>query len=165
MTFAPATSALPGPNVRPRTNRTTHNMRFSSEYGAWARMKDRCNNPNLPGWENYGGRGITYEPAWEDFEAFYRDMGNCPPGLTLDRQDNNKGYCKNNCRWADRRVQALNRRPFKNNTTGISGITERTPGIWRVRVYTNFVRETIYQGSDFLEACCARKSWENHHGL
>jgi hypothetical protein len=28
-------------------------------YGTWADMKSRCNNPNEPSWENYGGRGIT----------------------------------------------------------------------------------------------------------
>jgi hypothetical protein len=35
-------------------------------------------------------------------------MGECPPGLTLDREDNSKGYELGNCRWATSRQQARN---------------------------------------------------------
>ena len=77
-------------------------------------MVQRCTNPKAKDWANYGGRGIIIDPDWMKFDSFYRDMGDPPRGLTLDRQDNDAGYCKANCRWATRSEQARNqRRPSK----------------------------------------------------
>ena len=41
---------------------------------------------------------------------FYKDMGNPPNGMSLERIDGQKGYCKANCKWATDKEQA-------NNTT------------------------------------------------
>ena len=50
-------------------------------------------------------------PEWAaDFRAFLRDMGECPAGLTLERNDVNKGYEPGNCRWATKTEQARNKR-------------------------------------------------------
>jgi len=77
-------------------------------YGIWQAFKDRCNNPNRKDYKYYGGKGVTYDPAWESFENFLADMGEAPKGLTLDRIDGNKGYSKSNCRWATRNQQTYN---------------------------------------------------------
>jgi hypothetical protein len=79
-------------------------------YVAWQAMRDRCNNPNIKCWKNYGGRGIKVCPEWDDFRVFLRDMGEAPPGLSLDRIDNDLGYFAANCRWTDRKTQNENRR-------------------------------------------------------
>lgn len=73
-------------------------------------MKTRCNNVKHRAYPRYGGRGITYDTAWEKFENFYRDMGPKPhPKMELERIDNEKNYCKENCRWATKKEQTRNR--------------------------------------------------------
>lgn len=101
-----------------RSANTTHGeTRFypqvSTEYKIWAGMKQRCSDPTLPGYKNYGGRGIKVCERWiNSFENFLTDMGRRPaPHLTLDRYPNNDGdYEPGNCRWATRSEQLYNSR-------------------------------------------------------
>ncbi len=80
------------------------------EYGSWCAMKNRCNNKKHPSYKRYGGRGITYDSSWQKFENFFADMGEKPdPKMELERIDNNKNYCKDNCRWATHKEQTRNR--------------------------------------------------------
>lgn len=92
-------------------------------YATWAGMLSRCYNPDFPVYENYGGRGISVDPAWHHFANFARDMGQKPdPTLTLERKRNMEGYSANNCVWATGSDQCVNRRTFKNNTSGATGV-------------------------------------------
>lgn len=76
----------------------------------WTGMLVRCQNPNTQNFKDYGGRGITVCKRWLKFENFLADMGEKPEGLTLDRKENDKGYFKENCRWATMEEQSNNRR-------------------------------------------------------
>lgn len=90
---------------------TSHGMARTPTYKCWQAMKDRCSNPLAPEAKNYIERGITVCDRWiESFENFFEDMGLQPQGLTLDRENNDLGYSKENCRWATRKEQVDNRR-------------------------------------------------------
>jgi hypothetical protein len=62
-------------------------------------MWSRCTNPNVPGYPNYGGRGIKVAKRWEQFENFISDMGPRPSGKRLGRIDIDCDYTPKNCRW------------------------------------------------------------------
>ncbi len=94
----------------------------SRAYRTWRGMLGRCYNESEPGYQAYGGRGITVCERWLTFANFHADMGDPPAGLSLDRVDNDAGYSPENCRWADRKVQARNRRSSLNVT--IAGETK-----------------------------------------
>lgn len=91
----------------------THGLSKHQAYRAWSRMRSRCNNPKDPSFRDYGGRGISISPEWDDFGAFFRDMGPAPPGTSLDRVNNSGGYGADNCRWATRAEQSRNTRAVK----------------------------------------------------
>ena len=80
-------------------------------YRTWQAMHQRCGNPRKLGFHNYGGRGVSVCARWDEFSAFWEDMGpTWQKGLELDRIDNNGDYCPENCRWTDRKTNMRNRR-------------------------------------------------------
>lgn len=96
----------------------THQKTYSKIYRTWIAMLSRCRNKNEPNYVNYGGRGITVCERWYEFENFYEDMGELPfYDAQIDRIDNDKGYCKENCRWVSAKENCRNRRTTKRYKT------------------------------------------------
>lgn len=81
----------------------------SSTHISWRAMLQRCKTPSHRVFKYYGGRGITVCDRWLVFENFLADMGERPPGMTLDRERSNGNYEPGNCRWATRKQQLINR--------------------------------------------------------
>lgn len=82
-------------------------------YNTWSAMLGRCTRPSHAKWEAYGARGITVCDRWLSFENFLADMGERPPGTTLDRVDVDGNYTRANCRWATPKEQRANQRADK----------------------------------------------------
>lgn len=94
----------------------------SKTYRVWSNLKTRATNPNSTQFAEYMGRGIGICARWLVFENFLADMGECPPGLTIERRNNDEGYSPENCYWATKKQQANNRRSSHYLT--YNGITQ-----------------------------------------
>lgn len=135
---------------------------YKSEYRAWRHMRERCNNPHNPSYPNYGDRGIKVCERWDEFTNFIADMGKKPsPQYTLDRIDNDGGYSPENCRWATRREQVLNRRMLSRNTSGVTGVFfDKIRHKWAARICVNYKRIGGGHYNTFEDAVLARKKLE-----
>lgn len=82
----------------------------SGEYGIWNTMKTRCVSKSARH-TVYQKKGISVCDEWKkDFFKFIEDMGRRPSkSHTVERIDNKKGYCKENCRWETMYIQTRNK--------------------------------------------------------
>lgn len=113
-----------------REHCTTHKQSGSRTYGSWVAMRRRCSNPDDVSFHNYAGRGITICARWNRFENFLEDLGERPPGKTLERINNDGNYEPGNCRWATQAEQCRNTRQnhyltYKGETLLISDWAKR----------------------------------------
>lgn len=120
-------------------------------YKTWEKMKSRCFNPNVAGYKNWGGRGITICGRWLEFENFVEDLGPKPgPTYTMDRIDNEGNYEPGNVRWATPTVQA------RNTRLAIGGMSQdKRRGNWLVRFHGKYIgsfmdKEKAQQTLDLL---------------
>lgn len=73
-------------------------------YQCWRNMLNRCSNPNVGSYKTYGGKGIGVCDDWKQYVNFrnWAFQNDWEEGLTIDRIDNDMGYCPDNCQWITR---------------------------------------------------------------
>lgn len=98
----------------------------------WWHMRRRCDDPDDPRYPKYGARGIRVCDRWrENFDAFLADVGPRPPGMWLERIDNDGNYEPGNCRWATPAEQQRNTRRNVRLTVGGETMTVTD---WAIRL-------------------------------
>lgn len=120
------------------------NRKRTKVYITWHNMLTRCQDPGNRGYPRYGGRGIKVCDRWQKFENFYADMGDQPPGLMIDRLDNDGDYCPENCAWHGIKEQLANRHntvrlTFDGKTLTLLEWSRRT-GLTAKRIYDRIRR-------------------------
>lgn len=136
-------------------SRGTHNLSTSPLYGIWHGMMQRCYNPTVDHYARYGGRGIQVCDEWHSLERFHHDMlPGFLPGLTLDRQDNEKGYFPSNVKWSSQVEQQRNRR--NNRLITFEGVTQ-CASAWAesIGISSNLFRQKIDRDGKNLDQLLA----------
>lgn len=90
----------------------THGKSKERLYSIWRGMRNRCYNPGVKAYKNYGGRGIQVCKGWQKYENFrewalssgYEDQ------LTIERIDCDGMYEPGNCMWVTLSDQGKNTR-------------------------------------------------------
>ena len=132
-------------------------------YALWSGIKRRCYNQNDHCYQTYGAKGIGMCDEWrDDYTAFrdwalvngydlYAQRGEC----TIDRIDNTKDYCPENCHFITTAEQNDN----KSNVIHVEYNGEiKNLAEWSKVVgvkYTTLVNRFHkgYRGSDLFNPC------------
>lgn len=131
-------------------------------YQCWADMKQRCLNPNNQRYSRYGERGITVCSEWLDYIPFknWALANGYKKILTLDRENNDGNYEPNNCRWATREIQTINRNKMKTNTSGYIGVSySKIRNKWSASICFRGNRVHIGRFNTSLESAIARDTY------
>jgi hypothetical protein len=139
-----------------------HHLTNSPTYRSWRSLRDRCNKVDGHNYHRYGARGITYDPRWEDFREFFKDMGLRPKGKTLDRIDNNGNYCKENCKWSTIKEQSNNTAfniflEYKGERLTVMQWADRTGMQWQT------IRQRIGRGWSVERTLTEKVSLNRYH--
>ena len=124
-------------------------------YKAWCEMRGRCLNKNNPYYYRYGERGIKVCERWNKWINFEEDMKDSwVKGKSLNRIDNDKDYCPENCNWATPKEQANNR--STNKLIHYNGQT-KTLAYWieELGLKSSNVRTQFYTMKWPIEKCFA----------
>lgn len=140
------------------SNSTTHCMSGTRLYITHKNMIGRCYKPKDSNYRLYGERGIRVCAEWHDRETFFKwalsnGYTDC---LTIDRINADGNYTPENCRWADLKAQAQNRRKRKYCSSQFIGIRKLKCGVFESRVMIDGKRHHIGRFKSEHEAALER---------
>lgn len=147
-------------------SRKTHGLSGTRTYQIHEGMLRRCKPELAEQFPYHAGKGIKICADWNpklggSFENFYRDMGEAPEDMSLDRIDVNGDYCKENCRWASNSIQGYNKGLDPNNTSGKSGVSFYTSqGKWSAEIHADNEHIRLGMFVNFEDAVKAREEAE-----
>lgn len=171
---------------RPTGSRKTHGHCYfdgkkqqSRTYSSWMSMRRRCCDPKMDSYPHYGGRGIVVCDRWDSFENFLEDMGECPDGFSIERNDVNGNYTPKNCKWILLEEQAFNRnnsvlveidgqKMLMTHAARIAGIS---PGSMSIRLRSGVTGKDLLKPGRKWElitiggASKTAKEWAHLHGV
>ncbi len=103
-----------------------HGMTGTKTHNIWKDMIRRCDDRKRKTFKHYGGRGIKICRRWHKFTNFFADMGECPPGYSIERKEVNGDYTPGNCLWIPANKQGRNRRlTIRINGVPLAELCER----------------------------------------
>lgn len=142
---------------------TLHGGSYTRLYNIWEGMKRRCQNPNSESYVWYGAKGITVCEEWQQYKPFeqWALTNGYADELSIDRIDNDKGYCPDNCRWETSTGQARNHGIRSDNNSGHKGIFwNAKSGKWLVYIGVDGKRISLGSFNDLQSAIKARQDGE-----
>lgn len=144
------------------SRRENHGLAKTKEYKIWSSIIKRTSFPHKSTRKWYYDKGIKMSDEWRSsFVKFLEDMGNCPDGYSIDRIDPDGDYCKENCRWASKALQSINKGLYETNTSGKTGVSFiKRDSKWVAYIYVGEHRIHLGTFSSFEEACAARDEAE-----
>lgn len=130
---------------------TKHGSIKHKLYGKWQDMLNRCRNPKVDRYINYGGRGISVCKEWQDDFVNYKNWcisNGWVEGLQVDRINVNGNYEPSNCRIVEPIEQGYNKQNtiyifYNNNKYSLAKICNLN----NVNYYT--IRKGIKRGLTF----------------
>ena len=135
----------------------------SPTYVTWKGMMNRAHN-NCRHHHKSVYEGVQVCTRWTTFENFLEDMGERPPGTSLDRIDGRGDYTLDNCRWADRPTQNRNKKTPKNNTSGRKGVYfDKTSKVWTASIHVEGKNKHLGRFVDKADAVLARVKAEKEY--
>ena len=97
---------------RTKEHNKKHGKSGTRLYRIWKGMRNRCYNPNVRAYKDYGGRGIQVCEEWQHYAAFqeWALSNGYEDNLTIERIDCNGMYERENCKWVALSDQGKNTR-------------------------------------------------------
>ncbi len=145
----------------------THKMTNTPTYRSYRAMLNRCKNPSYKNFKYWGGKGVKVCDRWlESFENFLEDMGERPKGTSINRVQGAMVYSKETCKWDDRSTQSFEQSKYRNNTSGVTGVSENRHGSFIARISVNNKQIHLGSFSSLEEATKARQDAEiKYYGI